>query len=108
MMRKYPVRLCVQQRLACSAGVSPAKGRVRTLVAWMAGRRETEDLKPIDNVIYRMMASHRAAAQANAEVAPQVMSPGGRACNRKGEGRRTHRTLTETVCPSGGVEAAAR
>jgi len=74
----------------------------------MAGRRETEDLKPIDNVIFGMMASHRAAAQANAEVAPKVRSPGGRACNRKGEGRRARRTLAEAVCPSGGVEAAAR
>jgi len=40
----------------------------------MAGRRETKDLKPIDKVINRMTASHRAAAQANAEVAPKVVA----------------------------------
>jgi hypothetical protein len=31
----------------------------------MAGRKETESLKPIDNVIFRMAASHRAVAKAN-------------------------------------------
>jgi len=30
-------RLCVQVRLMCSAGVSPAGGRAETPVAWMAG-----------------------------------------------------------------------
>jgi len=49
----------------------------------MAGRRETNDLKPIDKVIVRMTASHRAAAQANAEVAPKVKSPGGRTRNER-------------------------
>ncbi len=63
---------CVQLRLACSAGVSPAKVKARNLVAWMARRKETESLKPIDTVIFGMMASHQAVAQANAEVAPQV------------------------------------
>ena len=33
---------CVQKRLMCSAGVSPAGVRARSPVAWMAGRRETE------------------------------------------------------------------
>ena len=108
MMRKCHVRLCVQQRRTRSAGVSPAKGKVRSLVARMAGRRETKFLKPIDKAIFRMAASHRAAAQANAVVAPKVRSPGGRACTREGEDSRTDRHLTGTVGYSGGVEAAAR
>ena len=41
---------CVQQRLVCSAGDSPAGVIVRSPVAWIAGRRETELLKPIDKV----------------------------------------------------------
>ncbi len=45
---------------------SPAKAEARSLVARMAGRRETNDLKPIDNAIIRMAASQRAVAQANA------------------------------------------
>jgi hypothetical protein len=77
------VRECVQRRLARSAGDSPAKARARSLVAWMAGRRETNDLKPIDRVIVRMTASHRAAAQANAQVAPKSGSTGGRARFRR-------------------------
>jgi len=36
----------------------------------MAGRRETESLKPIDIGICGMLASYQAVAQANAEVAP--------------------------------------
>jgi len=44
-------RLCVQLRLACSAGVSPAGAKARSPVAWIAGRRATEFLKPIDGTI---------------------------------------------------------
>jgi len=47
---------CVQQRLACSAGVSPAGAKVRSPVAWIAGRRETNDLKPIDKAILGMVS----------------------------------------------------
>ncbi len=45
------VRLCVQQRLAYSAGDSPARVIIRNPETWMAGRRETEYLKPIDKAI---------------------------------------------------------
>jgi hypothetical protein len=103
-----PVRLCVQRRLARSAGDSPAKARARRLVAWMAGRRETNDLKPIDNAVVRTVASHRAAARANAQVAPKMRNPGGRARNRKGEGNIERRTLADATFDSGGVVAAAR
>ena len=44
------VRMCVQQRLVCSA-VSLAGVRIRNSVTWMAGMRETEYLKPIDKAI---------------------------------------------------------
>jgi hypothetical protein len=64
--QKGPRRMCVQRRLARSAGDSPAKAEARSLVARMAGRRETNDLKPIDSAIIRMAASPRAVAQANA------------------------------------------
>ena len=39
---------CVQQRLARSAGEQTRRGKSQSPVAWMAGRRETDDLKPID------------------------------------------------------------
>ena len=44
------VRLCVQRKLACSAGDRPAGVRVRSPVAWIAGWRETKTLKPIDKI----------------------------------------------------------
>jgi len=40
----------------------PPRPRVSSLVAWMAGRKETNALKPIDRVVERMTASRRAAA----------------------------------------------
>jgi hypothetical protein len=49
MTRECHVRLCVQQRLACSAGNRPVGAKVRSPVAWIAKRRETEFLKPIDD-----------------------------------------------------------
>jgi hypothetical protein len=47
------VRLCVQLRLVCSAGVSPVRVTIRSLVAWMADKRETDYLKPIDKTILK-------------------------------------------------------
>ena len=44
------------------SGRQSRRGKSQSLVARMAGRRETDDLKPIDKVIVRMTASHRAAA----------------------------------------------
>ncbi len=43
--------LCVQVRQVCSAGDSPAEVRIRSLVAWMADRRATKYLKPINKAI---------------------------------------------------------
>src|SRR5271157_5075753 len=48
--RESHVRMCVQRRLACSAGGRPAGVRVRSPVVWIAGWRETKTLKPIDNI----------------------------------------------------------
>jgi hypothetical protein len=50
---KPHVRLCVQKRLACSVGVSPTGVTVRSPVAWMAGMRETDNLKPIDKATFK-------------------------------------------------------
>jgi hypothetical protein len=42
-----------RKRLACSVGVSPAGVIVRSPVAWMAGMRETDYLKPIDKATFK-------------------------------------------------------
>ena len=77
------VRLCVQRRLACSAGERPAGARVRGPVVWIAGWRETKTLKPIDNVSLGKTTSHRAVTTVNAKVASKMRSPEGRAPNRR-------------------------
>src|SRR5437867_3489146 len=82
MNREVHARLCVQRRLVCSAGVKPAGAGVRRPVAWMAGRRETKALKPIDKVSPGETASHRAVTTVNAQVASKVSESEGRARNR--------------------------
>ena len=37
-------------------GVNPSKVKVRNFVAWIAGRREINSLKPIDKPIFRMVS----------------------------------------------------
>jgi hypothetical protein len=43
----------VQEKLVCSVGDRPTKVIVRSLVAWIAERRETEFLMPIDKAIFQ-------------------------------------------------------
>jgi hypothetical protein len=42
-----------QEKHVCSVGDRPTKAKVRSLVAWIAGRRETEFPKPIDKAIFQ-------------------------------------------------------
>ena len=78
---------CVQRRLVCSAGIKPAGAKVRRPVAWMAGWRETETLKPIDKVSLGEIASHRAVMRVNAKWPRKQMNPRAEPAN---EGRRQH------------------
>ena len=75
------------------------QGKSQSPVARRAGGRETNLLKPLDSLICGMGASLQAGAQANAQVAPKVRSPGGRACNREGEGSMGSRRLADTASP---------
>jgi hypothetical protein len=50
----------------CSAGDKPAGAKVRRPVVWIAGRRETKALKPIDKVSLGEATSHRAVTTVNA------------------------------------------
>ena len=43
--------VCVQKRLTDSAGASPAGVIVRNPVTWMACRRETDYMEPIDKAL---------------------------------------------------------
>ena len=104
-------------KVACT-GVRPAKagvfsrrqsyqGKSQSPVARRAGGRETNLLKPLDSLIFGMGASVQAVAQAHAVVAPKVRSPGGRACNRAGQGSMGRRSLADAADHSGGVGATA-
>ena len=75
--------MCPAKAGVFSGRTKPTEAKVRSLVAWIAGRKETEFLKPIDGIIHGVMASHRAVTKVNAEVASKVSGPGGRACNRR-------------------------
>ena len=85
----------------------PTRVKARSPVARMAGRSESERLKPIDTPIVRMGASHQAVTKVNVEVASKVRDPGGRARDRDGEGSTRRRNLADTTLSSGGVEATA-
>jgi hypothetical protein len=88
-------------------GMNPTGAIVRSSVAWIAGRKETEFLKPIDKPSEGMVVSHRAVTKVNAEVASRVLtqrlSP-----QPKGEGSMDRRNLAEAAIHSGGVRATAR
>jgi len=76
-----PFELCVQRRLACSAGGKPAGARVRSPVVRIAGWRETKILKPIDAVSLGEITSHRAVTTVNVDVASKMSGSEGRARN---------------------------
>ena len=41
----------------------------------MAGRRETDDLKPIDKAIFRVVASHQARNESERIGGPEILNP---------------------------------
>ena len=53
---RHRKEMCVQRRLAYSVGVQSHLGKSQSPVAWIAGRKETEFLKPIDKAISRMVS----------------------------------------------------
>src|SRR5271157_1557399 len=108
MRRESHVRMCVQRRLACSAGDKPAGAKIRSLVVWIAGWRETKTLKPIDNVSRGEPTSHRAVTTVNANVASKVSSPEGRAPNRRAKAAWGAEIRSMRLQHFGGVEATAR
>ena len=75
--------MCVQRKLACSAGVRPAGAIVSSSVVWIAGWRETKILKPIDKVSLGEITSHRAVTTVNADVASKLVEFEGRARIRR-------------------------
>ena len=103
MHGNVPVRLCVQERLVCSAGVRPAGVRIGSPVAGRAGRRETDEPEAPRQPHPRDGCELPGRNESEREVAPKVSSPGGRARNREGEGSTTRRKPIDAAGRSGGV-----
>src|ERR1019366_2776578 len=84
-------------------GSQSHRGKSRSPVAWVAGSvGETGILKPTDDAIVRMAASHQAVAQPN-ERWPRNFQPRRPSRQWQGEGSMAHRDQTDAVRRSGGV-----
>jgi hypothetical protein len=103
MKRKFHVRLCVQKRLMCPAGVSPAGVRIGSPVARRAGRRETDEPEAPRHRHPRDGCKLPGRNASEREVASKVRSSGGRARNREGEGCTVRRRPIDAASCSGGV-----
>ena len=100
---------CVsRERQVRLAGASSAGARARRPVAWIAGRRETETLKPIDKAIERMVSESPGRNASEREVAPKDPNPGGRAVDYPAKATRADAVwLTRRRAPAG-LGATAR
>ena len=79
---KLTGRVCVQRRLARSVGDRPTEAKVRRLVAWVAGRKEIEFLKPTDKAIQGMASESSGRNNRERKVPSKCVSPRGRAYTR--------------------------
>src|SRR3989441_7581581 len=91
-----------RERQVRLAGASPAGARARRPVAWIAGRRETETLKPIDKAIERMVSESPGRNASERELAPKDPNPGGRAVDHSAKATRADAVwLTRRRAPAG-------
>jgi hypothetical protein len=67
-----------RERLMCSVGGKPTEAKVRNLVAWIGGKRETESLKSIDKAIFRMASKSSGRNESKRKVASKNSHPKGR------------------------------
>jgi hypothetical protein len=101
-------RESVQERLECSVGDRPTEAKVRSLVAWIAEKRKTESLKPIDKAIYRMVSKPSGRNESERRSSLEKSKPQRSSTFPEGEGSMDRRKLTDVAVHSGGVKATAR
>src|SRR5213083_373958 len=65
-------------KLVYSAGVNPARARVRGPVAWIVRRKETESRKSIDKAILGMVSESSGRNESKRRGGPENVNPGGR------------------------------
>ena len=102
------VRQCVQERLECPVGDRPTEAKVRSLVAWIAEKRKTESLKPIDKAIYRMVSKPSGRNESTRRSSLEKSKPQRPSTLPECEGSMDRRRLTDVAVHSGGVKATAR
>ncbi len=74
----------------------------------MAGRRETNDLKPIDKAIHGMVSESPGRSESERRSGPESAKPRRSSLQSKGEGSMVYGKLADAMDHSGGVKAAAR
>ena len=95
-------------KLVYSAGVSPARARVRGPVAWIVRRKETESRKSIDKAILGMVSESSGRNESKRIGGPENINPGGRALGNGVKAAWNVANLAEAAEHSGEVVATAR
>src|SRR6266487_1790750 len=72
-------------KLVYSAGVNPARARVRGPVAWIVRRKETESRKSIDKAILGMVSESSGRNESKRTGGPENVNPRGRALGSGGK-----------------------
>jgi hypothetical protein len=96
-MGNLQVRLCDQERLACSVGDRPTEVKVRSLVAWIVERRGIESLKPIDKAIFRMVSKSSGRNKSERRCGLESEKPQGLSLQPEGESSMDRRRLTDAA-----------
>jgi hypothetical protein len=96
-MGNLQVRLCDQERLARSVGYKPTEVKVRSLVAWIAGRREIEFPKPIDKAIFRMVSKSSGRNESERRCGLESEKTQGLSFQPEGESSMDRRRLTDAA-----------
>jgi hypothetical protein len=87
------------ERQACSVGGRPTGARARRPVAWMAGRRETDALKPIDDAIGKDGREWPGRNVSERKGSPESAEPRRPSVCYLREGSRDCRSLADAAAP---------
>src|SRR5258705_125848 len=96
-MGNLQVRLCDQEMQVCTVGDRPTEVKVRSLVAWIAGRREIEFPKPIDKTIFRMVSKSSGRNESERRCGLESEKPQGLSLQPEGESSMDRRRLTDAA-----------
>ena len=97
MSREVHVRLCDQEMQVWTVGDRPTEVKVRSLVAWIAGRREIEFPKPIDKAIFRMVSKSSGRNESERRCGLESDKPQGLSLQPKGVSSMERRKLTDAA-----------